>query len=325
MIPSRIQTKIQIGCFALLICVFLSMLHFLCQREDTTAAINLLHLTKSKLFSLKKKVDLIDRKSRTLSKDNTDVTLFLITPTYARYTQQADLVRLSYTLKHVDNLHWIVVEDSEVQTKLVRKVLKDSQITYTQLNVKTRKDLQLGENDPRWKKHRGVDQRNHALEWIRLNVGSNRRGVVYFADDDNTYHLDLFSEMRTTRKVSIWPVALVGGLRWEGPICKNGKVVRFFTAWKVGQRAFPVDMAAFAVNLDLIRDNHVLINPQVERGFLESDFLEQLKITRDDLEAKAEDCSKILVWHTQTAKPKMKEEIKLVKRNGVGSDSKIII
>ena len=99
--------------------------------------------------------------------------------------------------------------------------------------------------------------------------------------------------MRTTKKVSMWPVALVGGLRWEGPVCKNGKVVQFFTAWKVGQRAFPVDMAAFAVNLDLLRDNRVLINPQVERGFLESDFLEQLKITQDDLEAKAEDCSKV--------------------------------
>ena len=37
----------------------------------------------------------------------------------------------------------------------------------------------------------------------------------------------------------------------------------------------------------------MLINPQVERGFLESDFLEQLKITQDDLEAKAEDCSKV--------------------------------
>ena len=146
---------------------------------------------------MKKKVDLIDRKSRaSSSKDIADITLFLITPTYARFTQQADLVRLSYTLKHVKNVHWIVVEDSETQTKIVRKVLKDSNIIHTQLNIKTRKDLQLGENDPRWKKHRGVDQRNHALEWIRLNIGANRKGVVYFADDDNTYHLELFSEVQ---------------------------------------------------------------------------------------------------------------------------------
>lgn len=48
--------------------------------------------------------------------------------------------------------------------------------------------------------------------------------------------------MRYTKKVSIWPVGLAGGLKAEGPRCKNGKV----TSWHVGwspDRKFPVDMA----------------------------------------------------------------------------------
>ena len=41
--------------------------------------------------------------------------------------------------------------------------------------------------------------------------------MVYFADDDNTYSTELFEEMRTTKKVSVWPVGLVGGLMVERP------------------------------------------------------------------------------------------------------------
>ena len=39
--------------------------------------------------------------------------------------------------------------------------------------------------------------------------------MVYFADDDNTYALDLFHEIRTTARVSVFPVGLVGGVLVE--------------------------------------------------------------------------------------------------------------
>lgn len=47
----------------------------------------------------------------------------------------------------------------------------------------------------RWTKPRGVLQRNFALRWVRENLVDHVNGVVYFADDDNTYDTDLFEEV----------------------------------------------------------------------------------------------------------------------------------
>ena len=33
-----------------------------------------------------------------------------------------------------------------------------------------------------------------------------QQGVVYFADDDNSYHLDLFRELRKIKTVGVLPV-----------------------------------------------------------------------------------------------------------------------
>ncbi len=41
---------------------------------------------------------------------------------------------------------------------------------------------------------KGVSNRNRGLEWILKNAKDE--GVVYFADDDNTYDLRLFWEAR---------------------------------------------------------------------------------------------------------------------------------
>ena len=41
-------------------------------------------------------------------------------------------------------------------------------------------------------KPRGVSNRNAALQWVRQN---RKSGVLYFADDDNTYDIQLFEEV----------------------------------------------------------------------------------------------------------------------------------
>lgn len=63
--------------------------------------------------------------------------IYLITPTYARPEQKAELTRLSYTLRHVPNIHWIIVEDSQNKAVLVSKLLAKCKIPYTHLNAAT--------------------------------------------------------------------------------------------------------------------------------------------------------------------------------------------
>jgi galactosylgalactosylxylosylprotein 3-beta-glucuronosyltransferase 3 len=225
--------------------------------------------------------------------------IFMITPTYSNSVQKPDLTRLCQTLMHIKNIHWIVVEDSEKKTTLVSKLLHHCTVPSTHLNIRTSKKLQK-KGKLLKRKNRGSEQRNLGIRWLKGTYKAGEIcGVVYFGDDDNTYDLRLFQEMRYTKRVSVWPVGIVGGLLAEGPICRNGKVVKWHTSWDPN-RAFPIDMAGFAVNLDLL-----LSYPKAEfevfgqPGYLEPNFLKQI-ITKNDLEAKAEDCTKIFVWHTQT-------------------------
>jgi beta-1,3-glucuronyltransferase len=63
---------------------------------------------------------------------------------------------------------------------------------------------------------RGVFNRRAALAWIREFGDAN--GVVYFADDDNSYDVRIFEEVRATRRVSVFPVGLVQEFGLSSPI-----------------------------------------------------------------------------------------------------------
>ncbi|XP_015224602.1 PREDICTED: galactosylgalactosylxylosylprotein 3-beta-glucuronosyltransferase 1-like [Cyprinodon variegatus] len=231
-------------------------------------------------------------------------TLHIITPTYSRPVQKAELTRLANTLLHVPNLHWIVVEDSQSRTVLVSRFLQETGLKYTHLNVETPSNFTPKGDTTSRKIPRGTLQRNLALQWLRETypVNFSQPGVVYFADDDNTYSLRLFEEMRYTKKVSVWPVALVGGIRYETPkINALGKVYGFKTKFDP-TRPFAIDMAGFAVNLSLI-----LSKPQanfqlqgVKGGYQESSLLKELLYLSDSLQ--------VLVWHTRTEKPSLVRE-----------------
>ncbi|XP_019851580.1 PREDICTED: galactosylgalactosylxylosylprotein 3-beta-glucuronosyltransferase 3-like [Amphimedon queenslandica] len=242
--------------------------------------------------------------------------IHMITPTYSCWTQKADLTRLSQTLMHIKNLHWIVVEDSDNKTGLVARFLKKCNLKYTHLNVRTKKELQRNSKEPVWRKSRGVEQRNLGLNWLRRNhmtmPGKGKGDVVYFGDDDNTYDIELFDEIRATRKLSVWPVGICGGLRWEGPVCDDkGTVVDWHRSW-AKLRPFPIDFAGFAIKLDVVLQfSTAEINPDSRIGWLESDFLSQM-VQPSDAEGRASNCKKVLVWHTRTEKPKTKDEERLI-------------
>lgn len=125
-------------------------------------------------------------------------TIHVITPTYTRAVQKAELTRLTNTLLHVRNLHWIVVEDSPRRTPLVSRLLRSSGLNHTHLNIETPRFHRMRREARGSRVPRGTVQRNLGLRWLRENLSHRYRhqGVVYFADDDNTYSLELFEEVR---------------------------------------------------------------------------------------------------------------------------------
>ncbi|XP_064412925.1 galactosylgalactosylxylosylprotein 3-beta-glucuronosyltransferase 1-like [Latimeria chalumnae] len=230
-------------------------------------------------------------------------TIYVITPTYTRFVQKAELTRLSHTFLLIPKLHWIVVEDSINKTRLVTNLLNKTGLPFTHLNVET--STRMRKNLPKVYKRppRGIEQRNLGLHWLRKKFknGHSEEAVVYFGDDDNTYSLEVFEEMRYTKNVSVWPVAFVGGIRYELPLVNAaGKV----GGWQVAfgkTREFAIDMSGFAVNLKLIlqKPNAMFRLNIKTSGHQENDFLSELT-TIDKLEPKAEKCTKLFIYsHTR--------------------------
>ena len=59
--------------------------------------------------------------------------LYVVTPTYSRPTQLADLTRLANTLRLVPGVHWLLAEDSNVTSPAVTELLLASGLSFTQL------------------------------------------------------------------------------------------------------------------------------------------------------------------------------------------------
>lgn len=138
--------------------------------------------------------------SRTSSSGSNTTSLpviYAITPTYSRAVQKAELTRLANTFRQVPQFHWVVVEDSNSHTELVSRFLARSGLRYTHLNVFTPRRFK------RTGMPRATEQRNLALGWLRGHRASKDKGVVFFADDDNTYSLELFEEVNTTSFCSV--------------------------------------------------------------------------------------------------------------------------
>uniref|UniRef100_A0A1B6CXM4 Galactosylgalactosylxylosylprotein 3-beta-glucuronosyltransferase n=1 Tax=Clastoptera arizonana TaxID=38151 RepID=A0A1B6CXM4_9HEMI len=219
--------------------------------------------------------------------------LYIITPTYRRPEQIPELTRLAQTLMHVPKVQWLVIEDAQNKSQQITELLTRSGIPFEQLVAPMPEIYKKKKGS----KPRGVSNRNKGLQWLRAN---SKTGVFYFADDDNTYDILLFEEMRYTKKVSMWPVGLCTKFGLSSPIVKNGTFLGFYDGWIAG-RKFPVDMAGFAVNVEFLLKRPKASMPY-KPGFEEDGFLKSLNLNIEDIELKAENCTKILVWHTQTKK-----------------------
>uniref|UniRef100_A0A8D8P5Z3 Galactosylgalactosylxylosylprotein 3-beta-glucuronosyltransferase n=1 Tax=Culex pipiens TaxID=7175 RepID=A0A8D8P5Z3_CULPI len=219
--------------------------------------------------------------------------LYIITPTYRRPEQLAEITRLGYTLKHVPNLFWLIVEDAESRTESVTRLLHQIDVPFVHLTAPMPAKYRKLKVKPR-----GVSNRNRGLQWIRSNA---TEGVLYFADDDNTYNLQIFEQMRHIRKVGMWPVGLISKYGVSSPIVANGTISGFYDGW-IGGRKYPIDMAGFAVSVKFL-----LSRPKAEMpfkaGYEEDGFLRSLDpLDMKEIDLLASNCTEILTWHTQSKK-----------------------
>lgn len=225
--------------------------------------------------------------------------IIVVTATYNRAMQAYFLNRLAQTLRLVQPpLLWIVVEANGASFETA-EILRKTGVMYRHLvcskNLTNVKD-------------RGVHQRNVALEHIELH---RLDGIIYFADDDNIYSLELFENLREISRFGTWPVAMLAPSKnkaiLEGPVCNGSRVIGWHTNEKSKRlRRFHVDMSGFAFNSTILWDpkrwhcpfsNPIRQLDTVKEGFQETTFIEQIVEDESQMEGIPPGCSKILNWH----------------------------
>ncbi|CAB9510161.1 Galactosylgalactosylxylosylprotein 3-beta-glucuronosyltransferase [Seminavis robusta] len=230
--------------------------------------------------------------------------VYLITPTYVRQTQVVDLTRVGQTLRlareagYHHRLYWIILEDATSCTHRVRQLALETGVPFAHMAIQTPLAVKR-----RPKAHRGLEQRNAGLDIVE-QIGKD--GVVYFMDDDNAYHIQLFHELAYTTHVSVFGTGLPGGSAYER--ChvdeRTGKVDKLLTTWEA-PRTFAVDMAGFAFATHHLARNRangkdMRFNHASKSGYLENDLMLFAARTVPELEPLAANCTRILAWHVKT-------------------------
>ncbi|KAF8400836.1 hypothetical protein HHK36_014139 [Tetracentron sinense] len=237
--------------------------------------------------------------------------LIIVTSTYARPFQAYYLNLLAHALRLVPPpLLWIVVEMSS-QSAETADILRRTGVMYRHLvfdkNLTSIRDT-------------GVHQRNVALSHIETH---QLDGIVYFADDDKMYSVNLFEQLREIRRFGTWPVAMLtesqNKVILEGPVCNESQVIGWHTNERIRTfRRFHTDMSGFAFNSTILWDPK-----RWHRSFLEpirqldtaspdrselsvyplgwdsqaSTFIEQIVEDESQMEGPVKDCSRVMLWH----------------------------
>ncbi|KAK2392348.1 hypothetical protein P8452_29269 [Trifolium repens] len=226
--------------------------------------------------------------------------LIIVTPTYNRLFQAYYLHHLSQTLKLVSSpLLWIVIEMNS-QSDETSDILRSSGIMYRHLVCK----MNLTNTS-----HRSILMRNVAIAHIethRLN------GIVYFADDDNIYSVELFQQMRDIRRFGTWTVARLSedrsGIVLQGPICDGSQVIGWHTNNESDGKSkrFHAEMPGFAFNSTILWDRKKWHRPNpepirqlesVKENLWVSTLIEQIVEDEGEMEGLMNDCSRVMVWH----------------------------
>ncbi|KAJ1269788.1 hypothetical protein BS78_06G004100 [Paspalum vaginatum] len=234
---------------------------------------------------------------------NSEKLLIVVTPTRARAAQAFYLSRMAQTLRLVDApLLWLVVEAGK-PTPEAADALRRTAVMHRYVGSCDKLNASDG----------AVDLRPHQMNAALDLVDSHRLdGIVYFADEEGVYSLQLFQRLRQIRRFGTWPVPVISenrrdGVVLEGPVCKQNQVVGWHTSEHASKpRRFHVAMSGFAFNSTMLWDpklrSHVAWNSirhpdTVKEGFQGTTFVEQLVEDESQMEGIPADCSQIMNWH----------------------------
>ncbi|KAK4770050.1 hypothetical protein SAY87_030582 [Trapa incisa] len=232
--------------------------------------------------------------------------LIIVTATQTGPFQAFYLNRLASTLKLVPPpLLWVVVE-MNAQSHDAADILRKTGVMYR--HVVCNKNL-TGLNGRR------VHQRNAALSHIEVH---RLDGIVYFADEENVYSIDLFEDMRKIRRFGTWVVGKVSerrnGAVLEGPVCNGTEVIGWHLdrskRWAHARR-FQMEMSGFAFNSTILWDPKRWHRPTLEpirqldtvkERFQVTAFVEQLVEDESQMEGLPPSCLRVMVWevHRET-------------------------
>ena len=204
--------------------------------------------------------------------ENSYKTLHIITPTYTRETQLAELTLLAQALEHIPYLQWIVLEVSK--TKLVIDFLSKTNLMYTHLDsggkVKTGNKCNA--------------LRNIALDYLSENMG-NSSGVILFANLDRTYSSELFEKVRDIEKVGIWPTVFAKEQFSCDPLKFNMKSPKY-----------PINLGSVGFNSTALLKTSRRFNVAVSDTMGISHLVEGLVSSKDEI--KVISCDGQFVWYT---------------------------
>ncbi|ORY81268.1 nucleotide-diphospho-sugar transferase [Leucosporidium creatinivorum] len=232
--------------------------------------------------------------------------VIVVSPTHDRLTRYADTLHLQLTLQaalslpQAPRIEWLLVEDGPLPDPAILSLLHRSNIPHHYFHQLT----------PPKTEHRGLAQRNRALDLIRRK---GLDGIVYFADDDNALRPELLSELARIPKDSytIFPVGNTGYFGFEGPVLvaqgssstsaeqdDQGAVQIQQWCCDFCRRRWNVDMGGLAFHSSLLHSSPPLaFNPLAEAGFLETDLLEQFEALNATLTFLPRLMDEVHVWH----------------------------
>ncbi|KAL5270625.1 hypothetical protein ACHWQZ_G001359 [Mnemiopsis leidyi] len=206
--------------------------------------------------------------------DNENKTIYIITPTYNRPTQLAELTIMAQSLKDVSNVIWLVVEQWK-HTEKVSQFL--SKISTPHLHLTSFDRVKEG--------NLCNGLRNEVLDFMRRYDYQYRDGVIHFANLDRVYATQAFEEMRKVEHVGIWPTER----SWEQFECQPFK----FYPNKDGIK-YPIDVGSIGFSSNALLDSELTFDPAVSDVEGVSRMVAGLVKSKDELEIVS--CDGRFVW-----------------------------